>query len=186
VKKYLIAALFVLLSSGAVAGPNQLDVLGLVAGVSSRSQVKDVAVPRSVEEAMNGDYIIELEIGGHKIPCNVSFYWDKLANLSCLTGKISDRQVYTDASNITIYNDLVKGFSMKFGKPDHLKSNPVRTKLGVEHIQDIALWIDAKGNRLLISSMEDTTDIGFITFSSAERLKNVTDEYSAKEAKKKF
>ncbi len=181
--KVYAAAIFAFNSICCLAGPNQIDILGLGPGVSDPLQVQQASVhPKSRFES-----IVFLEIGGHKIPCMVEFLNGKLAALGCLTGKGSKKnQTYTEASNSDIYRDLVVGFTKKFGKPDFVKSNPVRTRVGVEYEVSIATWIDKHGNKLLLYSMFDTVDMGLITLESSDFLRRETENRDANEARKKF
>lgn len=166
-----------------MAGPAQLDVLGLLPGVSEAVDVRRAGMdPNS-----NSEESVRLEIGGHAIPCATSYIDQKLASLGCLTGKGTGRfETYTEASNTSVYSDLLSGFSRKFGKPDSTSKVPVRTRLGVEHVINIATWIDKRGNKLELISMVDVVTTGMITFESAEYLRRRAAESAAAESKKKF
>jgi hypothetical protein len=85
-----------------------------------------------------------------------------------------------------VYSDLLSGFSKKFGKPDSISKAPVRTRLGVEHVINIATWVDERGNKLQLFSMADVVTAGMITFESAEYLRRKAAESAAAESKKKF
>lgn len=166
-----------------MAGPVQLDVLGLLPGVSEAVDVRRAGMdPNSTS-----DEVVRLEIGGHAIPCATSYIDQKLASLDCFTGKGTGRyETYTEASNTSVYSDLLSGFSKKFGKPDSISKAPVRTRLGVEHVINIATWVDKRGNKLQLFSMVDVVTAGMITFESAEYLRRKAAESAAAESKKKF
>ena len=115
-----IAAISFLVSTTVLARPNQLDILGLVPGISELTQVQQAGIDLD----NHSDKGIRLEIGGHKIPCALSFINDKLASLVCLTGNRTDK--YTEASNIEVHSTLIIGFTKKFGKPDSVTRSSVR------------------------------------------------------------
>lgn len=166
-----------------MAGPAQLDILGLLPGVSEAVDVRRAGM----DPSSTSDEVVRLEIGGHAIPCATSYIDRKLASLGCLTGKGTGRyQTFTEASNTSVYSDLLSGFSKKFGKPDSISKEPVRTRLGVEHVINIATWVDKHGNRLQLVSMVDVVTAGMITFESAEYLRRQAAESAAAESKKKF
>jgi hypothetical protein len=172
-----------LLSTTVLAGPNQLDILGLVPGVSEPPQVKQAGVdPNS-----NSKESVMLEIGGYKIPCALSFLNGKLASLTCLTGEGTEEyEQYTKASNTEVHSTLTAGFTKKFGKPDSVNREPVRTRMGVEYEQQFVTWKDKRGNKLQLISMADTVNMGLITFESSEYLKEEAEKNAAEEARKKF
>lgn len=172
-----------LVATTVLAGPNQLDILGLVPGVSELPQVKQAGVdPNS-----NSNESVSLEIGGYKIPCALSFLNGKLASLACLTGKGTKKyEQYTEASNTEVHSTLTAGFTKKFGKPDSVTKEPVRTRMGVEYVQQFVTWKDKRGNKLQLVSMADTVNMGLITFESSEYLKEEAEKNAAEEARKKF
>lgn len=63
--------------------PNQLDILGLVPGISELAQVKQASLDSNSSSNDN----VTLEIGGHKIVCVTKYLNGKLAMLGCATGK---------------------------------------------------------------------------------------------------
>ena len=172
-----------LVATTVLAGPNQLDILGLVPGVSELLQVKQA----SVKTQSNDNKSVMLEIGGYNIICALSLLNGKLASLDCLTGKGTKKyEQYTDASNTEIHSTLTVGFTNKFGKPDSVTKQPVRTAMGVEYEQQFVTWNDKQGNKLQLVSMTDNVNTGFITFESSEYLKEEAEKNAAVEARKKF
>ncbi len=182
-RRIMATAVTFCFATAALAGPDQLDILGLIPGVSELPQVKKAGVdPNS-----KSNNSVMLEIGGHKIPCAMSFLGDKLASLGCITGKGSKKyEQYTEASNAEVHSTLTAGFTKKFGKPDSVIREPVRTRIGVEYEQQIVIWKDRRGNKLQLVSMAGTVTEGMITFESAEYLKQEAEKNAADEAKKKF
>lgn len=179
----VVAAIASIPATTALAGPNQLDILGLIPGESELSQVKQA----SVDPNSNSDEIVRLEIGGHKIPCSMSFRNGKLARLFCLTGKgTKEYAQYTWASNTEVHSTLTAGFTKKFGKPDSVTKEVVRTRMGVEYEQQFVSWKDKRGNKLQLVSITDTVNMGRITFESSEYLKEEAEKNAAEEARKKF
>lgn len=178
-----VAAFASIVATTALAGPNQLDILGLIPGESKLSQVKQA----SVDPNSKSDKKVRLEIGGHKMPCLMSFRNGKLDSLLCATGKgPGEYAQYTKASNTEVHSDLTAGFTKKFGKPDSVDRRVVRTRIGVEYAQQFVTWKDKLGNMLQLISMVDTVDAGAITFDSSEYLKEEAEKSAAQEARKKF
>lgn len=176
-------AISFLFATAVVAGPNQLDILGLVPGVSELPQVKQA----SADSNSNSNDSVLLEIGGYRIPCALSLLNGKLASLTCFTGKGTEKySKYTEASNTEVHSTLTAGFTKKFGKPDSVIREPVRTRMGVEYEQQFVTWKDKRGSKLQLVSMADSVNMGLITFESAEYLKQEAEKNAADEAKKKF
>ncbi len=164
----------------AVATPNQLDVLGLVPGVSELPQV----IQAGDYSYSLGHSSVKLEIGGHRIPCSVDFRNDKLDRLTCFTGE--DKHRFTEASNTQVHSTLTEGFTKKFGKPNSVIRDPVRTGMGVTYEQIIVTWKDKQGNILKLELMFDNVNTGAIFLQSAAYLKQLAADAAAAEAKKKF
>lgn len=178
------AAISSLVSTTVLAGPDQLDILGLVPGVSELTQVKQAHVGRT--PTINPTFVF-LEIGGYKMPCFSSFLNGKLATLECRTGQGTEQySQYTEASNTEVHSTLTAGFTKKFGKPDSVITKPVRTRMGVEYEQQFVTWKDKRGNKLELVSMADTVNEGLITLESSEHLKQEAEKNAEVEARKKF
>jgi len=176
-----IVAVLQVLSTTVLAGPKQLDILGLVPGVSDVSQIRQVAVEYNESQS-----ILRIEIGGEKTPCNLDLLNGKLAQLLCLTGNERGRTRYTDASNTEVHLTLKVGFTKKFGKPDTVISNPLRTRMGVQYQQEIVTWEDLRGNRLSLVSISGSIDTGYFSVQSSEYLKQEAEKKIANDSMKKF
>ena len=124
------------------------------------------------------------EIGGHSIRCSATYIDAKLALLTCPTGRRSVQ--YTAASNADVYDDLLKGFEQKFGKPDSTWIAPVRTRGGNSYDQNGAQWTDAVGNQLELYSMFNSVDMGLMVVKSAAFRRKSAQESTAAESQKKF
>ncbi len=178
-----VAAIFSIAATTALAGPNQLDILGLIPGESELSQVKQA----SVDPNSSSNKVVRLEIGGHKIHCTMSFRNEKLDNLFCITGKGPGKySQYTEASNTEVHSTLTAGFTNKFGKPDSVAREVIRTRVGVEYEQQFVTWKDKRGNMLQLISIIETVDMGLITFKSSEYIKEEAEKNAAEESRKKF
>lgn len=181
-KKLLILLTFATPLS-ALGTPDQLDILGLVPGVSDKAQIQKVAI----DSGNIAEGVVKLEVGGHKIPCVFELLDEKLADLQCFTGKGNGkREIYTEASNFEVHTDLLAGFTRKFGKPDQTKVNPVRTRVGVDYERSWVSWFDKRGNKLTLISIMENVDGGAITLESAESLAKAAAELADKNARKKF
>lgn len=161
----------------------QLDVLGLIPGESDLLQVKKA----SANPDSKDDERAWFEIGGHKVPCSMSFRNGKLDSLHCLTGKgARAHQQYTEASNVEVHSTLLLGFAKKFGEPSSLDNEVVRTQMGVEHKQQLVTWVDERGNKLQLISVFSTVNAGVITFESSEFLRERAERAAVRNAQKKF
>lgn len=157
--KFMCVLSLFLLSSLAIAGPNQIDVIGIIPGVSLESDVK-AAWASPVGE--NTGY---LEIGGYKMLCTALFDDGKLAQMMCATG-----MKFSNASNMEIHRALRLGFAKKFGPADEIKNSPVRNSIGIVDQSIVVVWRDKQGNRLTLSSMNGKFDEGLLQLSSSTYL----------------
>jgi len=168
-------------SASVMAGPQQIDVLGLVPGVSGPEAVRSANQdPTGLLGKGSGDAVF-LEVGGHRLFCFPSYIEDKLSRLRCLTGNN-----WSKASSTQVFADLLAGFGKKFGKPDSATTEAVRTRAGVSYEKAIAQWIDMQGNTLSLWSLTQRIDEGLLLVVSAEQNRKDMDEFAAREAKKKF
>lgn len=182
IKKALILTL-ALSSTEVFCGPSQLEILGLVPGVADPGQVQLVSMEPTGLPSEN----VRLEIGGHAMPCVVSFIDGRLADLTCFTGQGARRhEIYTEASNTQVHADLVAGFAKKFGKPDSVLNEAVRTRLGVQYTKNLIIWIDKKGNRLRLASISGTVGEGLLYFESLASRTKTDLEAAEKERNRKF
>lgn len=178
------AAISALVSTTVLAAPKQLDILGLVPGVSEITQVQQADANQKSDFSTND--LVTLEVGGHKMPCAPFFLDGKLASLNCFTGKSALGQRWTKASNVTVHSDLTAGFTKKFGKPALNTAVLRRTGIGVEYNQRLVSWEDKLGNRLVLMSIIDTVDQGIVYLESSEYLKQEAAKDAEMERQKKF
>jgi hypothetical protein len=186
--KLVIGIASLMLSAYASAGPDQLDVIGLIPGVSTPAQVRAAAkyVGENYVGKNDKDMGVKLEIGGHLVPCAAEFINGKLSLLGCLTGK--NLEAYpTKASTEEIHVEWREGFTKKFGKPDDVERIPLGTRMGAEVVLEMVTWNDSQGNKLYIASSFNKIDEGLLALTSSEFMKRKAEEEKAKaEAKKKF
>ncbi|MBL0423450.1 hypothetical protein JI739_24165 [Ramlibacter sp. AW1] len=178
--KFLLAAAAIVLPIASHAGPKLIDVVGLIPGVSDAQQVRQAsAQPTSTDDG------VFLEIGGIKIPCITDFLNGRLAAMTCFTGS-SGSSKYTRESNQQVFEELVAGWTRKFGVPDKTERQKVRTRAGVEYEQLSVSWMDASGNRLEIANMMQSVTQGLISIRSADALRKEALEEGQRNAAKKF
>lgn len=183
IAKIAVSAIATVTAAATHAGPPQLDILGLVAGVSTKA---DVEKTRSGFVRKGDSEGVYLEIGGHRIFCAALFRDTKLDTLGCLTGKNQKAPLKTKESNIQIYNDLKVGFTKKFGPPDVVDNQPARNALGAELENENVTWLDARGGVLHLEARRGKIDEGRIILISPEAVKQSKEKQEAEEAKKKF
>jgi hypothetical protein len=143
----------ILFSTNIHAETDQLDVIGLVPGVSTQSDVEEAKV--------GGDYII----GGFRLICVPEFSEGVLTELTCFTGKKNLSQDTTRpgngfASNALVHQTLVDGFTKKFGSPTDIGNNALTNRFGVKYNQETVSWIDKNGNMLILNSILEVQSIG--------------------------
>jgi hypothetical protein len=177
-KGFVVAVASLLIGFPAIAGPGQLDILGLIPDVSEKADVERVAI------RVDGSVVI-LQVGGHNIPCIPEYLNGKLAELACLTGKDGSTN-YTDATNSKVHLELWVGFVKKFGKVDFIDKKTMRTAMGVEYENSIVKWKDKKGNVLMLNSIFDRPTSGLVVLQSNDYLKKESAQNEAREASKKF
>lgn len=160
------------------AQTNQINIIGIVPGVSDKTEVDNAS--------MDKDGKI-FEIGGYRVMCHAEFEDNdnKLEGFYCYTGKKYSGP-FNQVSNTEIHNALVKGFIKKFGEPTSSDEIPVRTGNGVLYHNQIVIWVDKKGNSLALTKMDDTIDEGKIVMKSASFLKKIEKEKRDKKSKAKF
>ena len=144
--KIALAAAITVYSLTTQADTEQIELIGLVPGESTKAQV--IAVH-------SGPAFV---IGGYKLMCHVDYISEKLARLSCITGKewkTTDTTTGSTStvSNIEVHAALLRGFTKKFGNPSNVFESTHRNRLGAAFQRHSAVWVDKKGNRLSISSM---------------------------------
>ena len=167
---YVCVAFFSVLVN---AKTNQIDILGLTPGVSTSDQANAILVNNI------------LPVGGHRLVCDIQYVDDKLSSLGCIFG---DEEIGSSSpeSNISIFQDLVIGFTKKFGPVNSSLIVPVRDGRGLEYKKNIVTWIDKRGNKLTMWSMLATSKEGFISLKSKNKISKDMAEHAESESKKKF
>lgn len=94
----------------------------------------------------------------------------------CLTGgKHYSRDItsesYRNGTNIEVHKVLLEGFIKKFGEPTDVYNVAVTNAVRHEFNRNIVVWVDQKGNRLIISSLATKVDEGMLTLESSEKIK---------------
>ena len=102
----VIATLLLLFSTTAMAEPKQLNILGLVPGVSTIEDVKNAGGPVPEIEMVykTGEWVL-LEIGGHKMKCIAQYLSGVLVGFNCAP-EARDKE--------TVFRDLSKGYIEEF------------------------------------------------------------------------
>ena len=175
--KRIIIALIAFFSVAVIAQnvTNQIDIIGLIPGVSSVAQFKAASIPTPDY----GDSSIEaFEIGGFRVVCKGEFEGDKMQKFSCTTG-------YRE-SNIDIHNVLKRGFQEKFGSPFSDTNSLVRNGRGTEYNANDVMWMDKLGNVLLLKSIDDKIDKGSFTLFSSSLLKKNQEFNAQQDRARKF
>ena len=138
-----------------------IDVIGLVPGVSTKAQVQLAK--------KNNPFVI----GGYSLPCSFEYIEERLSLLECWTGKEWSYDTldsgYEGVSNIEVYNNLLMGFTDKFGSPTINKELRV-TKMGQEVLVEVSTWSDKYGNILSLSSMKKDTETGELSLKSYKKI----------------
>lgn len=155
---------------------NQIDIIGLIPGVSSAAQFKAASIPTYDY----GDSSIEdFEIGGFTVGCQREFEGDKMQTFRCVTGGSGNL-------NIDIHNVLKHGFQEKFGSPFSDKNSSVRNGLGTEYNVNEVMWADKLGNILVLKSIDDRVDIGSLSLVSSSVLKKIQESKAQQDRARKF
>ena len=164
VKNIFFIATVIFYVSAAYAEPKQIEIIGLIPGVSTKEQV----------QSAKSD--IGFIIGGFELICSDEYIDGVLSNLTCFTGeeyysKDTTKKSYTIASNLEVHSVLTKGFTKKFGKPSDIKNMPIHNSLGTEYNRNIVIWKDKKGNELKLFSLFSKTNDGLLLLESHQKVK---------------
>ena len=168
-------------SLNVLAGPAEIDLIGLRMGQSEMSDVARIGT----KTFPPNDTFWNLEIGGHKMPCLVKFIDSKLSRISCLTGDGSGGR-NTAASNLQVHEELKAGYLKKFGKPDLDESQEVQNRMGAKFLENKVKWSDAIGNVLSLENMTSRVTSGSVLFVSEAELRRSQEDRAKKDAEKKF
>ena len=173
------------------AGPNQLDVIGLIPGVSDLDQVKQLAV--GYGDKPNA---VLVEIGGYKLPCTVSFINNKLSSFECQVGDMGnfsdDKNIHVQLSNLEKDITLRSGFIEKFGKPDDVIKRSITSDwLGHSYTFMVTafIWKDERGNIFMLSGSGAQGSFlfpGALILKSSEERNRIAKEAASEKAKIKF
>lgn len=185
----LIVFLAVFNTISAYAQIDEIDVVGLVPGVST---------PEQVERITRGIFTV----GGEKLVClsPFTYYIDgKLSQLLCLSGSSE----YADTSNnIEAHRALVEGYTKKFGPPSSVTNIPIQNAFGARFDVSTVVWNDKEGNRLTLKSMVNTSgsrkadlfrnsgdldpESGLLLIESVEQLRREGRDSVSAESEKEF
>lgn len=171
---------FAAVTLSALAGPAEIDLIGLRMGQSEMADVTRLGT----RTFSFSDTSWNLEIGGHRMPCLVEFIDAKLSSVICRTGDGSER--YTVASNLQIHEELKTGYLKKFGTPDFDESREVQNRMGAKFMVNKVSWIDTLGNTLSLENMAGRVTAGGVSFISDAERRRRQDEKAKKDAEKKF
>lgn len=168
-----------LMSTYAVAAPDEIDVVGLTPGRSTKADF---------DRAKREEWLV---IGGFRIVCIPAFASGKLLSLTCPTGEDNlsfdtTQGKSVPADNITIHRVLVDGFTKKFGHPDSVENSPVQTRLGTELSRSTVQWKDKRGNELILISIGTKIGSGGILLRSAEKVKKDKEAETSAQERRKF
>jgi hypothetical protein len=178
-KKLSVFASSIIFSAIAYAAPDELEIIGLVPGVSTQAEVEQA-------KAEYG-YLI----GGYELVCIPEYINGLLSNFLCVTGEKSGSRDRTTesarfASNTEVHTDLVKGFTRKFGAPTEIDDSTVKSMFGTEFNSNSVTWIDKKGNRLFLSSILGKVDQGVLMLQSAQQVMKDKAEEQAADKKRAY
>ena len=163
--KYLLAITLALVTGSAHAIPNQLEVAGIVPGVTTQKEFE------------NGKAEYGYIIGGFKLICSPKYDVESvLDELFCFTGnEYYSRDITKESrpvvTNLEVHATLVKGFTKKFGKPVEVIDMPVQTGFGVKYNTNSVKWKDKIGNELTLIDMATKVGVGLLILTSAKKLK---------------
>jgi len=176
---FIVFASSMIFAMSAWAGPNQIEIVGLVPGESTQGEVE--------KAKSEFGYVI----GGYELICIPEYIDGVLSQLLCVTGeKSASRDKTTDsyrlASNTEVHVALLKGFTKKFGAPSKIENSSVRNRLGTEFSRNSAAWVDKKGNKLTIISMASKIDEGMLLLESAQQIRKDEAQSGKAEQQRKF
>lgn len=181
-KKLLFAA-SALFSSTIYAEPYQLDVAGIIPGVSTKEQV----------ESKKKDSVYA--IGGYGLICSRDYNGDMLSMFHCQFGeemlttdlvKKERTGVWNTVSNTEVFEELLKGFTKKFKSEPDVSMEELTNGYGVAITRYVAVWTDSKGNMLQLYSFDEDPKKGHLLLRSKEYIDKVNSEYKSDEGKREY
>lgn len=178
--KAILIAIVLLVNTNLQADPKQLEIVGLILGVTTQKQVESM-------KTKVGFY----EIGGFELLCFPGYIDNLLSKFSCVTGKEYfsrdlTKKTYTLVSNIEVHEVLLKGFTKKFGKPTKNANTIKSNSFGLKINMNVVVWVDKKGNTLTLGSVGSKINEGVIFLKSAQLIKQDEDKSKASEKERNF
>lgn len=181
--KRMFFSLLIACSANAYSEPYQLDVAGVIPGVSTKSQVELIKEGSS--------YVV----GGLGLLC-VDFYIDgRVSDFTCFFGKeYYSRDLVAEEglkqiqllSNTEVYEKLLYGFTEKFKTAPEIATEEMVNGLGVKSNRYIAVWRDTKGNALYLRSVERNVNEGTLILRSAEYMAAESKKLEEESQRRKF
>ena len=190
-KSYLFAAMsFFAVSFPVHAGPNQIDVVGLIPGVSTVADVKIKMGIRVTGLPRNNKLRGRLVIGGYIVGCIAEFERQllllaesPLRSLVCDTESPGvDVASSESVSGAEIHGTLVKGYTEKFGTPSDVFHSFFTLPSASLYELNGARWTDGKNELLLltIDNWEYPDSFGHDLEGRSSSLSLRADQYSNK------
>lgn len=166
--KYILFLSTMLVATSAYAEPNQIEIIGIIPGVSTEVQVEAAKTQR---EIVNSHII-----GGFSLVCISKYIDGRLSQFLCPTGEDyystdETKESYTVVSNIEVHGVLLKGFTKKFGLPTDVTNQTIQNRFGTKFNQSAVTWIDKKGNSLMLLNIANKTTEGLLMMESAQKIK---------------
>jgi hypothetical protein len=180
-KRSIVITGLSLLIGTAWAAPDQIDVIGIVPGVTTVGQFKSLCQEEKCE--IGGKKLFCTARKDLKTPYYVELPDDEVVHVFyCFFGS----EFAHVGTNNEIFLILEKGFREKFGPPANVKVNKVTNKLGTEFSQKSVTWTDRQGNQLEIKNMSSKIDTGDLSLISAKYLKELQIQQQIIEQNRKF
>ena len=177
--KFILLASSIFFASSTYAGPNQIEMIGLVPGVSTQAQVENAKSEYG--------YVI----GGYELICGPEYIDGLLSQLLCVTGEDSHSKdkttnSYRLASNTEVHAALLKGFTEKLGTPSKNDNLSASNRFGAVFNRNVVVWIDKKGNKLTLMSIASKIDDGIVLLESAQQLRKGESENRKADQQRNF
>lgn len=146
-------------STNSAAKTVTLDVLGLVAGLSTKDDIEKVAHKRN-----NYCDPMCLTVGGFDMKCEAEY--DSKSTLSTLTCWFGEG--VSSGDNIEIFQVLERGFTGKFGKPRVRIERQIQNSLGAKFDFANPKWGQLTDNTLEMASRVGRVDRGAFALKSRQ------------------
>ena len=152
IQKALSAAFLAIFLPNAFAIPSQIDVIGIIPGVSTFKETIEKTYKRSNDVYLIGGFAIECIF---RIRGSIFTGTDRIDKFYCPFGSSTDisspnRPIIVSAENV--FEKLAKGFTEKFGLvlPELKKACSAG-----DYIVNCLAWVDSKGNILMLFLMKN-------------------------------